>query len=154
MYAKAKVALVAVAAALLVGAASPIKLTGSDAATFTVPLSGHSEPTFAQDPSLSGDLDGTGSVKLTVDLETRQICYEFTLSDVATPLMAHIHKGPELSNGPSVVTLFTGPGADLDNCLLWTEKWLTQIVADPSAFYVNLYTTEFPDGALRGQLLG
>lgn len=153
MYAKAKVALVTLASAALVGAASPSNLTASDAATFTVPLSGHSERTFVRDPSLSGDLDGSGTVKLTVDLDNKRICYEFTLSDVATPLMAHIHKGPELANGPSVVTLFTGPGADLEDCLLWTEKWLTQIVANPSAFYVNLYTTEFPDGALRGQLL-
>ena len=154
MYAKAKVALVAVASAVLVGAASPAELTASDATTFTVPLSGHAEPGFVRDPSLSGDLDGAGTVRLVVDLDNKQICYDFTLSGVATPLMAHIHKGPELSNGPSVVTLFTGPGADLDDCLMWTEKWLTQIVADPSAFYVNLYTTEFPDGALRGQLLG
>ena len=154
MYAKAKVALVAVASAALVGAASPAKLASSDAATFSVPLTGHAERSFVRDPSLSGDLDGSGTVKLVVDLDNKQICYDFTLSEVATPLMAHIHKGPELSNGPSVVTLFTGPGADLDDCLMWTEKWLTQIVADPSAFYVNLYTTEFPDGALRGRLLG
>ena len=153
MRSKAHVALVALASAALIGAAVPAKLTPQDATTFTVPLSGHAERSFVQDPSLSGDLDGSGTVKLTVDLDSNQICYDFNLSSVGTPLMAHIHKGPELSNGPSVVTLFTGPGADLENCLLWTEKWLTQIVANPSAFYVNLYTTEFPDGALRGQLL-
>ena len=54
----------------------------------------------------------------------------------------------------SLVTLFTGPGGNLDDCLMWTEKWLSDIVANPSSFYVNLYTTEYPDGALRGQLEG
>lgn len=154
MLSKAKVALVALAAAPLLGTASPAKPVTPDALTFLVSLSGYAERSFVEDPSLSGDLDGSGMVKLTVDPDRKHICYDFTLSGVATPLMAHIHKGQAMNNGPSVVTLFTGPGADLDGCLLWTEKWLTQIVADPSAFYVNLYTTEFPDGALRGQLLG
>lgn len=66
--------------------------------------------------------------------------------------MAHIHRGSSLRNGPSVVTLFTGPGGELQKCLLWTSKWLEAIVADPSRFYVQLYTTEYPDGAVRGQL--
>lgn len=154
MLSKAQVALVTLASAALASAASPAGPARPEAATFTVPLSGLAEPNFVQSPSLAGDLDGTGQVTLIVDRDRKQICYDFTLSGVATPLMAHIHKGPALTNGPSVVTLFTGPGAALDGCLMWTEKWLAQIVTDPSNFYVNLYTTEFPDGALRGQLLG
>lgn len=154
MLSKAHVALAILASVALVSASLPAGPATPDSATFMVPLSGLAERGFIQAPSLSGDLDGSGMVKLTVDSDRKHICYDFTLSGVATPLMAHIHKGAEMSNGPSVVTLFTGPGADLDGCLLWTEKWLTQIVANPSAFYVNLYTTEFPDGALRGQLLG
>ena len=69
-------------------------------------------------------------------------------------MMAHIHRGQPLQNGPSVVTLFTGMGGELENCRLWTNKQLAAIVADPSNYYVNVYTTEFPDGALRGQLAG
>jgi hypothetical protein len=33
-----------------------------------------------------------------------------------------------------------------------TRSQLSEIVADPSRFYVSVDTTEFPDGALRGQL--
>jgi len=62
------------------------------------------------------------------------------------------HAGPPLSNGPPVVTLFTGPGAALDGCVTWLHGQLAEIVANPSSFYVNIETTEFPDGALRGQL--
>ena len=68
--------------------------------------------------------------------------------------MAHIHKGRPQHVGPSVVTLFTGPGVDLRDCVPWTEKWLATITADPANFYVNVSTTEYPDGAVRGQLLG
>jgi hypothetical protein len=100
-----------------------------------------------------GDRDGSGSVKLTVDPAGKQICYDFDLSGLATPLMAHIHRAPPSRVGPSVVTLFTGPGVDLDNCVMWREDALAEIVSDPSIFYVNLSTTEYPDGALRGQLV-
>ena len=69
-------------------------------------------------------------------------------------MMAHIHRGQPLRNGPSVVTLFTGMGGELEDCVLWTNKQLGAIAAEPANYYVNVYTTEFPDGALRGQLSG
>ena len=121
---------------------------------FTVPLTGQAESGPVQAAGLGGDMDARGVVELKVDLAKRQICYDFTLSDAATPLMAHIHKGPPHQDGPSVVTLFTGPGVDLRDCVPWTEKWLAAITADPANFYVNVSTTEYPDGAVRGQLLG
>ena len=144
----AKFALVPIAVALV--GARPAAI---DVRTFTVPLTGDAERSELQALGLAGDADGSGMVKLTVDPRSRQICYDFSVDHVATPLMAHIHKGARTDNGPSVVTLFTGPG-DMHDCLTWTEKWVNAIVANPSGFYVNLYTTEFPDGALRGQLLG
>jgi CHRD domain-containing protein len=153
MRSKAALALVSLGAAPLIGAASPSKLE-PDARSFTVSLTGRAEAAEVQVIGTAGDMDGSGEVRLTADPASRQICYRFELSDVATPLMAHIHKGRVLTSGPSVVTLFTGPGGDLANCLLWTQKWVDEIVANPAGFYVNLYTTEYPDGALRGQLLG
>ena len=134
-----------------VGAANP----GNPAAhSFTVMLTGQAEATRTETPGLSGDPDGTGQVRLAVDPDQRRICYDFALSGVATPLMAHIHKSKEKGDGPTVVTLFTGPGGKLEDCVEWTEKWLAAIVADPARFHVSLATTEFPDGALRGQLGG
>lgn len=121
---------------------------------FTVPLTGQAESGLVPAAGLGGDMDASGLVRLEVDVAKRQICYDFTLSDVATPLMAHIHKGRPQHVGPSVVTLFTGPGVDLRDCVPWTEKWLAAIAANPANFYVNVSTTEYPDGALRGQLLG
>ena len=74
------------------------------------------------------------------------------MTGVATPLMAHIHRAPPLQNGPTVVTLFTEIDGDLKGCKVWTPKQLAAIVAQPTHDYVNFYTTEFPDGAVRGQL--
>jgi hypothetical protein len=152
MFAKSLVAVVTLACSALIGAAASSSPMVADSRTFVVPLSGHAHPPSRRLSGLAGDSDGSGLVKIQVDLHQKQICYDFSLSGVATPLMAHIHKAPALQDGPTVVTLFTGPGGELRDCLLWTDKWLAQIVTNPSDFYVNLYTTEYPDGAVRGQL--
>ena len=145
----AKVALIPFASVALIGASSTVP---AGASSFQVRLTGLDEVRGAA--GTAGDMDGSGQVQLLVDPARKRICYDFTVSGLSTPLMAHIHKGPAMSNGPSVVTLFTGPGGELDRCLVWTPKKLVEIVADPSNFYVNLATTEYPDGALRGQLQG
>ena len=137
----------------LILAASALATTGMTsvqiprAETYVVALTGDAEA-----PASAGDRDGSGEVTLTVDMDHQRICFDFEVSHLATPLMAHIHRARAPKNGPSVITLFTGPGAELHDCVIWTEKWLAEIVAEPSDFYVNLYTTEYPDGALRGQL--
>ena len=151
MRSRTTVASITLAVILLAGPAAAAKRAVADRATFTVALTGDAEATKEAAPAL-GDTDGLGSVKLVVDLASNQICYEFRLSKVATPLMAHIHRAPQQHRGPSVVTLFTGPGGELRDCVMWTEERLEEIVSEPSNFYVNLYTTEYPDGALRGQL--
>jgi hypothetical protein len=147
-----EVALITVASTLLIGTAAPASTAVEEVETYKVLLTGQAEVGNAAAPGLAGDEDGSGRVELAVDPSNRQVCYAFTLSKLATPLMAHIHRAPVLRNGPTVVTLFTGPGGNLDGCVTWTEHRLAEIVANPSNFYVNLSTTEYPDGALRGQL--
>ena len=154
MLAKGTVAAFALAMAAFIGDAASTKPVNSATKTYSVPLSGQGAMYSREVPGPAGDSDGSGLVKLSVDLNRRQICYDFDVSALATPLMAHIHKAPLKRGGPSVVTLFTGPGAEMQDCLLWTEKWLAAIVANPSGFYVTLYTVEYPDGAVRGQLIG
>ena len=120
--------------------------------TYTVPLTGAAETVLAYPLAGTGDPDGYGTLKLSIDLENKQVCYDFSLSRLSTPMMAHIHRAPPHRIGPSV-TLFTGMGSDdLVRCTPWTNTRLAEIVAQPSNFYVNVYTTEFPEGALRGQL--
>lgn len=152
MYAKACAACVAFAAVPLIGTATTNIPAEPPARALTVALSGSAEVGEVKELHLAGDMDASGELMLTVEPDRRRICYDFNIAGVATPLMAHIHKGALQENGPSVVTLFTGPGGNLHDCLTWTQKWIDQIAADPAGFYVNLYTTEYPEGALRGQL--
>jgi uncharacterized membrane protein len=68
----------------------------------------------------------------------------------------HIHVGAAGVNGPVVVTLFSG---STDRGLIFQAARLNidpalgeRICADPAGFYVNYHTTDFPGGAIRGQL--
>jgi hypothetical protein len=151
---EAKVALSALAAIPLITAGAAATTIAPPARTYSIPLTAEAEVNSIHPSGATGDTDGSGLVELTVDPQRKRICYAFRLSGVATPLMAHIHKGTPSRNGPTVITHFTGPDGDLANCVAWTKERLAEIVSNASNFYVNLYTTEFPDGALRGQLAG
>jgi hypothetical protein len=68
----------------------------------------------------------------------------------------HIHVGAAGVNGPVQVTLFSG---STDRRLILqagqrdiTETLATAICANPAGYYVNYHTTDFPGGAIRGQL--
>ena len=144
-----RVGFVAFASVVLLGAARPSSMAPSN---FTVPLSGQEEVNVAHPGGGTGDLQASGLVTLAVDPANKEVCYRFSVSTGAEPMMAHIHEGAPLQNGPPVIILFTGTGTSLSNCAPSTRSQLNQIVADPSHYYVSLDTTQFPDGALRGQL--
>jgi hypothetical protein len=69
----------------------------------------------------------------------------------------HIHTGAAGVNGPVVVTLFTGSA---DRKLIFqaarqeiSATTAAAICANPAGHYVNYHTTDFPGGAIRGQLI-
>jgi hypothetical protein len=66
--------------------------------------------------------------------------------------MAHIHQAPKGVNGPIVVPLIAPIGGSSAGCAT-VDPLLGQAIADePRGFYVNVHTTMFPGGAIRGQL--
>ncbi len=101
-----------------------------------------------------GDPDGRGSFSAIVH-DGRTICFGITVTGVATPTAAHIHKGRRSKNGPIVVTLSApsggNPGAS-SGCVDGDSALLSDIRKRSRRYYVNVHTGDFPDGALRGQL--
>ena len=99
--------------------------------------------------------------------------YGIKVSNIGNVTMAHIHQGKEGQNGPVIVTLFkagnetgTGPvngqlvGGTITNDKLEgplagksVEVDLVKVIQDGEA-YVNVHTTQNPDGAIRGQISG
>jgi hypothetical protein len=120
---------------------------------FAVALSG-----AAEKPN-PGDLDGIGTTRVVVNREQNLICYDFTkVTGITLPATAaHIHKAGPDAAGPVVVPFQNAPDAqgmgrgcvtnvpaDIVNGLLTT----------PGNYYVNVHTSDFPAGAIRGQLSG
>lgn len=99
-----------------------------------------------------GDEDGTGSFKLTLNPGQNQICYELSVSKIATPTMAHIHIGKATEAGAVLVTLKTPENEPVKECKEMDRDQLKQILQTPSNYYVNVHNSDFPDGAIRGQL--
>jgi CHRD domain len=103
-----------------------------------------------------GDPDGRGSATVLINQAQGTICFAITVSGLATPSAAHIHQNTAGHNG-TIVVGFTAPttgnpGA-VSGCITGVNKTLLKnIKTNPSMFYVNVHTSDFPGGAIRGQL--
>jgi hypothetical protein len=98
-----------------------------------------------------GDPDGTGAASVTIDPTTGEICVDLRVANIATPTMAHIHRGAPGVPGPVVVPL-TPPNPYSAECVTATPTLAAEIAANPAGFYVNVHNAEFPNGAIRGNL--
>ena len=105
-----------------------------------------------------GDPDGSG--KAYVTLVNNRACWVINWFGIGAPTAAHIHIGRPAQAGPVVQLLFAGlqgVPAPIDlagGCVDLDPALADAIVAHPRQYYVNVHTAEFPDGAIRGQLLG
>jgi hypothetical protein len=95
-----------------------------------------------------GDPDGMGTAMLWIDDVAMTVDWDFQFSDIDLPLTgAHIHSGVAGVAG-SVVVNFNALASGMD----LVDSDLASVLADPSAFYINLHNASFPTGAIRGQL--
>ena len=110
-----------------------------------------------------GDTDAVGGAAVTFDIvqtstgTTAEVCWDLSYSGLTgTPITAHIHKGAAGVNGPIVINFlpFTdlGPNSASGCAPVDPPALATEIMATPANFYVNVHTTDFQLGAIRGQL--
>lgn len=99
-----------------------------------------------------GDPDGTGTARLTLNPGQGEICFELTVANIAPATAAHIHEAPAGSPGPVVVGLTAPTSGTSRGCRAVARDLILEILADPSAYYVNVHNAPFPAGAVRGQL--
>jgi hypothetical protein len=100
-----------------------------------------------------GDPDGSGTAKFEVNVGQGQICYSLSVQKLdGTITAAHIHVAPAGKAGPVVVPLKAPVTGKSSGCAKVTKALAKNILLHPSAYYVNVHTTVFPAGAVRGQL--
>lgn len=141
----------------LVGLAILVPAAPANAAATTL----HSElsggATEVPDP---GDPDGSGAAEVTINVKKQKVCFAIAVLDITLPTAAaHIHEGAAGVAGDIVVTLeapveIGGSGIGLSmGCVRKLPKpILRDIKNNPDQFYVNVHTSDFPGGAVRGQL--
>jgi hypothetical protein len=102
-----------------------------------------------------GDPDGRGSATIIIP-SSGTLCFATLVTGIDTPVAAHVHNELAGRNGPIVVTLTPpdqgNPGSSSGCVTNLGPELLNAITLNPGAFYVNVHTGLFPDGALRGQL--
>lgn len=106
-------------------------------------------------PPYQGDADGSGTALLTVNRGQREVCWELSVSNVTLPATAaHIHKAVAGVRGPVVVGLSAPDAAGHASGCVGDRAadLLRDILTNPTGYYVNVHTTDYPAGAVRGQL--
>lgn len=107
---------------------------------------------FAEVPG-PGDGAGAGRVTVVVDPPKGRLCYMFfNVRTSAAPTAAHIHSGAVGASGGPVVTLQAPAAGSSSGCQEITADLANALVANPANYYVNVHTSQFPPGAIRGQL--
>ncbi|MDP9444433.1 MAG: CHRD domain-containing protein [Actinomycetota bacterium] len=158
---KRRIALVGSTAVLGVVASMGIAAAGHTNTVLQADLDGRSEvASGAADQRIVGDPNGRGEAYVFgIDGDPKTLCYVLTVDEIATATAAHIHEAPAGANGPVVVNLAAPGDGNAADCLTEGEpgkfvgdQTVAEILANPSAYYVNVHNAEHPGGALRGQL--
>ncbi len=96
---------------------------------------------------------GTGTAKITVDVTHNQVCWNLSVQKLqGTVTLAHIHRGPAGKAGPIVLHLSPPTSGSSHGCKGVGPPLARGIVKHPDAYYVNVHSSKFPDGEVRGQL--
>jgi hypothetical protein len=145
MHSRKLLPLCATVAAALLAAASPAQADDGGR-----PLS--TTLTGAAEVPGPGDPDGSGSAVVRVNPGQAEVCYALTVSNIAPAVAAHIHVGTATVAGPVVVGLTPPTSGSSSGCASVSRELAIAIILDPENYYVNVHTSEFPAGAVRGQL--
>ena len=104
-----------------------------------------------------GDPDGSGTARIRMRPRSKRVCWTLTWQNISQPQAAHIHKGSRTESGDVVVNLFLTPqdGSETSGCERDVPRRLIRrIKNNPRNYYVNIHTSDYPPGAIRGQLRG
>ncbi len=160
------------AGALLLGLTATQAFAGHTNILLNADLDGREEVSASAKKGKAGDKNGRGEIYVFgIDGNPNVICYNLQVKRIAELELApgngraaHIHKGERGDNGPVVANLAWPQGGQSADCLngdTQPERFpnsagvpalIADILANPESYYVNVHNSEFPAGAIRGQL--
>lgn len=93
---------------------------------------------------------GSGTARITLNLKTGKACWKLSVRGLDKTLSAHVHKGIPGKTGPVVIPL--GARFATKGCVTVPERSLRAVGKNPGAYYVNVHTKRYLNGAIRGRL--
>ena len=121
--------------------------TEPDKTTLAAQLSG------AQVAPGPGDNDGTGSATITFGEQPGTICYAYSVQFVDQVTGVKVGNGNPNDFGATIATLATGAQPTPGGCVSGIDQAVIRgMKLAPGSYYVEIDTSAFPEGALRGQL--
>jgi len=145
-----------IAATAVLGLLGSVALAGcatlEEAAVQAVSTTHHATLTGAEVVTSRGDPDGFAKAQLSISNELDQICYDVgDIRGLAPITSLTINRGRRGQVGPAVLRVERANEGVWKNCVKRSEWLERNIEYSPGAFYVQISTTEFPNGAIRGQ---
>ena len=102
-----------------------------------------------------GDPDGSANITLRVNRVKGRVCFVLTYKKLSGHVTgAFLHKGSEDEIARPIITLFEGDHASpVQACVHdLRDRIVKRLKQKPDAHYVDIDTSKYPDGAVRGQL--
>ncbi len=118
---------------------------------FSIQLSGREVPE-------GGDSDGRGSATLDLKPQEEMACFTITWNQLDGEVTAlHLHVAARGSEGPHWIDFFNDqrfPGAQnqTSGCVPSPRDKINSVINRPTDYYLNVHSTAFVKGAIRGQL--
>lgn len=99
-----------------------------------------------------GDPDGYARAQVSVSDRLDRVCYQIEDVRGLAPITgAAIHRGELGKNGPVVLTLDVTGDSGWTGCVSRKAWSKGPVPTDFSVYYISIATSEFPNGAIRGQ---
>ena len=157
MVPRTKHTLLIAAAVTIAGAAAFAEPVADGGKKYIEKLTGQAEIDAG---ALQADMDGQGTAHVTVNIGQNRVCWNLTdLANLDPITASHIHNAPSTAAGPIKISFFHfGQPIDLEGCTEGSAQFpisrelLIDVVKNPQNYYVNIHTTAYPPGAIRGQL--
>jgi len=126
--------------------------TVEEAAVEAVAKTHRATLTGAEIVSSGGDRDGYARAELSVSDELDQICYDVNnIRNLAPITSLTINRGTRGYIGPAIIRVDRANEGGWKNCISRSEWLEKSFEYAPGAYYVQVSTAEFPNGAIRGQ---
>lgn len=103
---------------------------------------------------MSGAGTGMANAQISISREADQVCYDLrdeqNLGNVTAFML---HRGSAGANGPMLINFPKSEDGEWKGCSSASSEVLENAIdRSPEQYYVMVHTTQYPNGAIRGQL--